>query len=96
MKLKDAVVCAWRWSTPLATMQENAPVDDGILIEARVWAGTFNITLIVQCADGRYYGALRALSREAHLWVVDCLRRNTGRRLRDVAEKEMDFPEAVQ
>jgi hypothetical protein len=71
----------------LGTMQASAPVDDGILIEARVWAGTFNVALIVQCADGRYYGALRALSREAHLWIVDFLRRNTGRRLRSVLEE---------
>jgi hypothetical protein len=95
MKIKDAVVWPWRWSTPLGTMQENAPVDEGILIEARVWAGTFNITLIVQCADGRYYSALRALSREAHLWVLDFLRRNTGRRLRDVIDTEIDFPDTV-
>jgi hypothetical protein len=53
MKIKDAVVWPWRWSTPLGTMQENAPADDGILIEARAWVGTFNITLVVQCANGR-------------------------------------------
>jgi hypothetical protein len=72
-------------------MQENAPVDDGILIEARVWAGTFNITLIVQCADGRYYGSIRTPSREAYPWVLNFLRRNKVRRLRDVKAKVMDL-----
>jgi hypothetical protein len=54
----------------LETQSENAPVEDGILIEARVWVGTSNITLIVQCADGRYYGALRTPSRDAYAWVL--------------------------
>jgi hypothetical protein len=76
-------------------MQENAPVDDGILIEARVWVGTFNITLIVQCADGKYYGSIRTPSREAYPWVLDFLRRNKGRRLREVVEKEIDFADTA-
>jgi hypothetical protein len=95
MKVKHAIVGPWRWSTPVGTIEENVPVDDGILIEARVWVGAFNITLIVQCAEGRDYRALRALSREAHLCVLDFLRRNKGRTLRDVIDREMDFPETV-
>jgi hypothetical protein len=95
MKIKDAVVWPHRWSTPLGTQTENAPVEDGVLADIHVWVGTFNITLVVQCADGRYYGSIRTPSREAHLWVLDFLRRNTGRRLRDVIDREMDFPESV-
>jgi hypothetical protein len=95
MKIKDAVVWPWRWSTPLGTQQENAPVDDGILIEARVWVGTSNITLVVQCADGHYYGSIRTANREAYPWVLDFLRRNRGRRLRDVIDREIDFAESV-
>jgi hypothetical protein len=78
MKIKDAVVWPWRWSTPSGAQQENAPGDEGILIEARAWVGTSNITLIVQCADGRYCGALRTPKREAYPWVLDFLRRNKG------------------
>jgi hypothetical protein len=66
MKLKDAVIWPWRWSAPLGTITENAPVEDGVLGDIRVWEGTFNITLVFQCDDGRYYGALRTQRREAY------------------------------
>jgi hypothetical protein len=36
-----------------------APVEDGVLVDIRVWTGRLNITLVVECADGRYYGTLR-------------------------------------
>jgi hypothetical protein len=96
MKIKDAIVWPWRWATPLGTQSENAPVEDGVLADIRVWVGTFNITLIVECADGRYYGAIRCQRREAYPWVLDFLRRNTGRRLREVVQKEVKFPETAK
>jgi hypothetical protein len=95
MKIKDAVVWPSHWSTPLGTQSENAPVEDGFLADIRVWVGTFNITLVIQCADGKYYGALRTPNREAYPWVLDFLRRNKGRRLRDILEKEIDFHETA-
>lgn len=54
--------------------------------------GDLDISLVVQCADGRYYGSVRVPTREAYPWVLDFLRRNKGPRLRDVVAKEMDFP----
>jgi hypothetical protein len=51
--------------------------------------------MVVQCADGKYYGALRSLGREVYPWVLEFLKRNKGRRLRDVMAKEIDFPETV-
>jgi hypothetical protein len=95
MKLKDAVVWPWRWSTPLGTIQEDAPVEDGVLADIRVWVGTFNITLVVECADGRYYGAVRTQWRKAYPWVLDFLRSNRGRMLRDVIDSEMNFSDTV-
>jgi hypothetical protein len=62
-----------------------------VLVEIRVWVGTSNITLVVECADGRYYGALRTPSREVYPWVLDFLRRNMGRRLPDVLAAEISF-----
>jgi hypothetical protein len=64
-----------------------------VLADIRVWIGRLNITLVVECADGRYYGALRTPNREAYPWVLDFLRRNTGRRLQDVIAAEMELPE---
>lgn len=60
-----------------------------------MWVGTSNITLVVQCADGRYYGSVRTQHREVYPWVLDFFRRNRGWRLREVIESEMDFPEPV-
>jgi hypothetical protein len=55
----------------LGTQQENAPVEDGVLVDIHVWVGTLNITLVVQCLGGRYYGSIRTPSREAYSWVLD-------------------------
>jgi hypothetical protein len=37
MKLKDITECSERWSTPLGTMDTNAPVADGVLVDLSVW-----------------------------------------------------------
>ena len=34
MKLKDITEWSPRWSTPLGTMEANAPVADGVLVES--------------------------------------------------------------
>ncbi len=62
MKLKDITDWSPRWSTPLGTMDANAPVADGVLVGLNLW-GTSFINLVVECADGRYFGSLRAPGR---------------------------------
>lgn len=59
-----------------------------------MWVGTLNITMVVQCADRKYYGRSERGAATLPL-VFDFLRRNRGRKLRDVIDKEMDFPETV-
>jgi hypothetical protein len=46
MKLKDIAQWSDRWSTPLGTMDANAPVADGVLIDLSLW-GTSIIGLAV-------------------------------------------------
>jgi hypothetical protein len=40
-------------------MKANAAVADGVLVDLSLW-GTSIINLVVECADGRYFGSLRA------------------------------------
>jgi hypothetical protein len=49
MKLKDITDWSGRWSTPLGTMDANAPVADGVLVGLNLW-GTSFINLVVECA----------------------------------------------
>ena len=58
MKLKDITESSGRWSTPLGTMDANAPVADGVLVDLSLW-GTSIIGLAVQCPDGKYFGSIR-------------------------------------
>jgi hypothetical protein len=37
MKLKDIAEMVPRWSTPLGTMDSNAPVADGVLVGLSLW-----------------------------------------------------------
>jgi hypothetical protein len=48
MKLKDITEWSERWSTPSGTMEEDAPVADGVLVDLSLW-GTSIIGLAVQC-----------------------------------------------
>ena len=56
MKLKDITEWPERWSTPLGTMDANAPIADGVLVDLSLW-GTYIIGLTVQFADGKYFGS---------------------------------------
>ena len=58
MKLKDITEWSVRWSTPLGTMDANAPVRDGILVDLSLW-GTSIIGLAIQWRDGKYFGSIR-------------------------------------
>jgi hypothetical protein len=59
MKIKDITEWSGRWSTPRGTMDSNAPVADGVLVDLSLW-GTSVIGLAVQCPDGKYFGSIRA------------------------------------
>jgi hypothetical protein len=78
MKLKDLDESSARWSIPLGTLDANAPVDDGVLVDLSLW-GTSIIGLAVQCPDGRYFGSIRA-SGPVYDQVLGFLKRNHGRK----------------
>src|SRR5262249_54442231 len=58
MKLKDIGHWSERWATPRGTLDANAPVEDGVLVELSFW-GTTIIGLAILCPDGKYFGSLR-------------------------------------
>ena len=94
MKLKDITHWSERWSTPLGTMETNAPVADGVLIDLSLW-GTSIIGLAVQCPDGKYFGSIRAPSN-VYEHVLEFLKRNHGRKLREVLDAEIDISDVMQ
>jgi len=59
MKLKDVGHWAERWATPLGTLDANASVQDGVLVDLSFW-GTSIIGLAIRCPDGKYFGSIRA------------------------------------
>jgi hypothetical protein len=75
-------------------MDANAPVADGVLVDLSLW-GTTIIGLAVQCSDGRYFGSIRA-TRNVYDRVLEFLRRNHGRKLREVMDAEIDISDVIQ
>ena len=59
MKIKDIIEWSVRWSTPSWTMDEDAPVTDGVLVDLSLGDTTI-IGLVVQCPEGKYFGSIRA------------------------------------
>jgi hypothetical protein len=94
MKFKDITEWSARWSTPLGTMDANAPVADGVLIGLPLW-GTSIIGLAVQCPDGKYFGSIRA-SAQVYAHILEFLKRNHGRKLREVMDAEIDISDVIQ
>jgi hypothetical protein len=92
MKLKDITHWSERWSTPLGTMDAKAPVADGVLVDLSLW-GTSIIGLAVQCPDGKYFGSLRA---PVYDHVLEFLKRNHGRKFREVMDAEIDISAVIQ
>jgi hypothetical protein len=86
MKLKDITNCSERWATPLGTMDGNAAVADGVLVD--LYWGTSIIGLAVQCPDGKYFGSIRAPGN-VYDQVLEFLKRNHGRKLREVMDAEI-------
>ena len=94
MKLKDITHWSQRWSTPLGTMDAHAPVADGVLIGLSLWGTSIN-GLAVQCQDGKYFGSIRAPGN-VYDHVLEFLKRNHGRKLREVMDAEIDILEVIQ
>ena len=94
MKIKDITDWSPRWSTPLGTMDANPPVADGVLVGLNL-RGTCFINLVVECADGRYFGSLRAPG-PVYAHVLEFLKRNHGRKLREVMDAEVDISDVIQ
>jgi hypothetical protein len=94
MKLKDITEWSERWSTPLGTMDANAPVADGVLVDLSLW-GTSIIGLAVQCSGGRYFGSIRAPG-PVYDHVLEFLKCNRGRKLREVMNAEIDVSDVIQ
>jgi hypothetical protein len=89
MKIKDVALWPSRWVSPMGLQDENAPVGNGILTDFRFWEGGSNITLVVQCPEGKYYASLKTkkpVSRD----VVRFLQKNKGRRLKDVLRADFE------
>jgi len=75
-------------------MDPNAPVEDGALVDLSLW-GTFIIGLAVECPDGKYFGSIQAPG-QVYDHVVEFLKRNHGRKLREVMDAEIDISNVVQ
>jgi hypothetical protein len=75
-------------------MDGNAPVADGVLVDLSLW-GTSVIGLAVQCPDGKYFGSIR-VPRDVYDRVLEFLKRNHGRKLREVMDAEIDISDVIQ
>ena len=94
MKLTDITQCSSRWSTPSGRLEASSPVEDGVLVDLSLW-GTSIIGLAVQCPDGRYFGSIRAPA-QVYEHVLEFLKRNHGRKLREVMDAEIDISDVIQ
>jgi hypothetical protein len=75
-------------------MEANAPVADGVLVGLNLW-GASVINLVVECADGKYFGSLRAPG-PVFDHVLDFLKRNHGRKISEVIDAEVDISDVIQ
>jgi hypothetical protein len=94
MKLRDIIEWSVRWSTPSNTIDEDAPVADGVL--AYLSRGSTSVIgLALECPDGRYFGSIKAaVSVDGH--VFEFLKHNQGRKLSEVLDAEIDISDVVQ
>ena len=72
----------------------HAPVADGVLVGLSLW-GTSIIGLAVQCPEGKYFGSIRA-PRNVYDRVLEFLKQNHGRKLREVIDAEIDIADVIQ
>jgi hypothetical protein len=94
MKLKDITESSGRWSTPLGTTDANPPIAEGVLVGLNLW-GTSVINLVVECAEGKYFGSIRA-PKPVYDHVLEFLKRNHGHKLREVMDAEIDIADVIQ
>jgi hypothetical protein len=50
---------------------------------------------MMRCPDGRYFASIR-VPRNVYDHVLDFLKRNHGRKLRELMDAEFDIPELIQ
>ena len=67
---------------------------NGALVGLSLW-GTSIINLVVDCADGRYFGSIRAPGN-VYDHVLEFLKRHHGRKLREVMDAEIDISGVIQ
>jgi len=94
MKLKDIGHWSERWATPLGTLDANANIADGVLVDLSFW-GTSIIGLAIQCPNGKYIGSIR-VSRDIYDRVLDFLKQSHGRKLREIVDAEIDIYDVIQ
>jgi hypothetical protein len=75
-------------------MDSNATVADGVLVALSLW-GTSIIGLAVQCPDGKYFGSIR-VPRNIYDHVLEFLKRNHGRKFREVMDADIDISDVIQ
>ena len=71
----------------------HAPVADGVLVGLNLW-GTSFINLVVECADGKYFGSIRAPG-PVYAHVLEFLKRSHGRKLREVMAAEINIADVI-
>ena len=74
-------------------MDAHAPVADGVLVDLSLW-GTSIISLAVECPDGKYFGSLREPGN-VYDRILEFLKRNHGRKLREVLDTEIDIFDVI-
>jgi hypothetical protein len=94
MKLKDITEWSGRWSTPSGNLEASADAADGVLVDLSLW-GSSIIGVAVECPDGRYFGSMR-VSRDIYDRVLEFLKRNHGRKFREVMDAEIDIFDLIQ
>jgi hypothetical protein len=94
MKIKDITEWSERWATSLGTQDADAPIADGVLVDLSFW-GTTIIGLAIQCPHGKYFGSIRATSN-VYDRVLEFLKQNHGRKLREIVDAEIDISDVIQ
>ena len=65
-----------------------------MLLLVCLYGGTSIIGLVVECPDGRYFGSIRAPSN-VYDRVLEFLKRNHGRKLREVMDAEIEISDVI-
>jgi hypothetical protein len=78
-----------RWSITTGIPEARRDVADGVLFDLSLWA-TSIIGLAVQCPEGKYFGLIRVPTNVYHQ-VLEFLKRNRGRKLREVKDGDVDI-----